>query len=61
MRWTSKLANWVQSRVAAGLPTDYSVLGGNTTRYCGQQYLPRLDNLGNNQGGDDTHHGLYWK
>ena len=28
MRWTTKLATRVRSRVAAGQPTDYSVLGG---------------------------------
>ena len=27
--WTTKLATRVRSRVAAGLLTDYSVLGGN--------------------------------
>ena len=59
--WTTKLVNWVRSLVAAGLPTGYSVLGGNTTRYCYQHYWPRLDNGGNNQGGNDMHHGLYWK
>ena len=25
--WITKLATWVRSRVAAGLPTGYSVLG----------------------------------
>ena len=45
------------SRGGGGLPTDYSVLGGNLTRYCCQQYRPRLDNLGVN----GTHCGLCWK
>ena len=27
VRWTTKLAIWVRSRVAAGLPTGYSGLG----------------------------------
>ena len=34
--------------VAAEILTDYSVLGGNLTRYCYQQYRPRLDNQGGN-------------
>ena len=38
VRWTTKLATRVRSRVAAGLPTGYSVLGGNLTGYCCQQY-----------------------
>ena len=42
--WTKKLATRVRSQVAAGLSTDYSVLGGNLTGYCYQQYWPRLDN-----------------
>ena len=29
--WTMKLATWVRIRVAAGLPTGYSVLGGILT------------------------------
>ena len=37
--------------------TGYSVLGGNLTRYCCQQYRPRLDN----RGGNGTHRGLCWK
>ena len=57
VRWTTKLATGVRSRVAAGLPTGYSVLGGNLTGYCCQQYRPRLDN----GGGNDTHRGLCWK
>ena len=57
VRWTTKLATRVRSRVAAGLPTGYSVLGGNLTGYCCQQYRPRLDN----RGGNDTHRGLCWK
>ena len=56
MRWTTKLAIRVRSRVAAGLPTGYSVLGGNLTGYCCQQYRPRLDN----RGGNDMHSGLCW-
>ena len=28
VRWTTKLATRDRSRVAEGLPTDYSVLGG---------------------------------
>ena len=55
--WTTKLATRVRSRVAAGLATGYSVLGGNLTRYCCQQYQPRLDN----RGGNDMHRGLCWK
>ena len=54
VRWTTKLATRVRSRVAAGLPTDYSVLGGNRTGYCYEQYGPRRDN----RGGNDTHCGL---
>ena len=50
VRWTTKLATRVRSRVALGLPTGYSVLGGNLTGYCCQQYRPRLDN----RGGDDS-------
>ena len=57
MRWTTKLAIRVRSRVAAGLPTGYSGLGGNLTGYCCQQYRPRLDN----RGGNGTHRGLCWK
>ena len=57
VRWTTKLATRVRFRVAAGLPTGYSVLGGNLTGYCCQQYRPRLDN----RGGNDTHRGLCWK
>ena len=44
-------------RVLAGLPTGYSVLGGNLAGFCYQQYRPRLDNW----GGNDTHRGLCWK
>ena len=44
------MAEWV----AARLPTGYSVLGYNLTRYCYQQYQPRLDKRGVN----DMHHGL---
>ena len=29
VRRTTELGTWVRSRVVAGLPTDYSVLGGN--------------------------------
>ena len=43
--------------VPARLPTGYSVLGGNLTGYCCQQYRPSLDN----RGGNDTHGGLCWK
>ena len=57
VRWTTKLATRVPSRVAAGLPTGYSVLGGNLTGYCRQQYRARLDNW----EGNDTHRGLCWK
>ena len=57
MRWTTKLAIRVRSRVVAGLPTGYSGLGGNLTGYCFQQYRSRLDN----RGGDGTHRGLCWK
>ena len=57
MRWTTKLAIRVRSRVAAGLPTGYSRLCGNLTGYCCQQYRPRLDN----RGGNGTHHGLCCK
>ena len=42
VRGTTKLATRVRSRVAAGLPTGYSVLGGY------QQYRPSLDNRGGN-------------
>ena len=55
--WTTKLANPVRSRVAAGPLTGYSVMGGNLTRFCYPQYRPRLDN----RGGNDTHRGLCWK
>ena len=34
--------------VAAELSTGYSVLGDNLTRYCYQQYGPRMDNRGGN-------------
>ena len=57
VRLTTKLVTRVRSRVAAGLPTGYSVLGGNLFGYCCQQYRPRLDNL----GGNDTQRGLCWK
>ena len=57
VRWTTKLAIRVRSRVAAGLPTGYSGQGGNLTGYCCQQYRPRLDN----RGGNGTHRGLCWK
>ena len=57
VRWTTKLAIRVRSRVVAGLPTGYSGLGGNLTGYCCQQYRPRLDN----RGGIGTHRGLCWK
>ena len=57
VRLTTKLANRVRSRVAAGLLTGYSVLGGSLTGYCYQQYRPRLDN----RGGNDTPRGLCWK
>ena len=48
VHWTRKLATWVHSPVAARLPTGYSVLSGNLTGYCYQQYQPRLDNRGDN-------------
>ena len=57
VRWTTKLVTRVRSLVAAGLPTGYSALGGNLTRYCYQRYRPRL----NNRGGNDMHRGLCWK
>ena len=57
VRWTTKLATRVRSRLAAGLPTCYSVLGGNLTGNCCQQYWPSLDN----RGGNDTHGRLCWK
>ena len=57
LRWTTKLEIRVRSRVAAGLPTGYLLLGGNLTEDCCQQYRPRLDN----RGGNDTHRGLCWK
>ena len=57
VRWTTKLATPVRSRVAAGLSTGYSVLGGNLTGYCFQQYRQRL----HNREGNDTHCGLCWK
>ena len=41
VRWTMKLATQVRSRVVVGLPTGYSVLGGNLTEYCYQQYQPQ--------------------
>ena len=56
-RWTTKLATRVRSLAAAGLPTGYSVLDGNLTGYCYQQYRPRLDN----RGGNNTHRGLCLK
>ena len=43
VRWIKKLATRVRSRVAAGLPTGYSVLGGYLTGYCYLQYRPRRD------------------
>ena len=43
-RWNTELANRIRSRVAAGLLTGYSVLSGNLSGYCHQQYRPRLDN-----------------
>ena len=39
----------VRFPVAAGLLTNYSVLGGHLTGYCFQQYWPRLDNRGGNR------------
>ena len=57
VRWTTKLAIRVRFRLAAGLPTGYSGLGGNLTGYCCQRYRPRLDN----RGGNGTHRGLCWK
>ena len=53
MHWTTKLTTQVRTRVATGLLTGYSVLGGNLTGYCYQQYRPRLDN----RGGNDMHLG----
>ena len=55
--WTTKLATRVRSTVAKGLSNDYSVLGGDLTWYCFQQYQPRLDNL----VGIETYHGLCWR
>ena len=46
------LRSW-RSRIAEGLPTGYSLLDGNLTGFCYQQYRPRLDN--------GTHRGLCWK
>ena len=40
VRWTTELATRDRTRVAAGLPTGYSVLGGNLTEYCYQKYQP---------------------
>ena len=57
VRWTTKLATRVRSTVATGLSNDFSVLGGNPSGYCYQDYWPRLDNL----GGIETHCGLCWK
>ena len=54
---SEKMATRVRSRVAAGLPTGYSVLGDNLTGYCYQQYQPRQDD----RAGNDTHRGLGWK
>ena len=54
VRCTTKLAIRDRSRVAAGLPTGYSGLGGNLTGNCCQQYRPRLDY----RGGNGTHRGL---
>ena len=34
VRWATKLATRVRSRVAVGLPTGYSVLVVNLTEYC---------------------------
>ena len=57
VRWTTKLATLVQTRVTTGRPTGYSVLGGYLTGCCYQQYRPRLDNRGYNV----TFRGLCWK
>ena len=57
VRWTTKRTTRDRSRVAAELPTGYSMLGGNLTGNCCQQYRPRLDN----RGGNGTHRGLCWK
>ena len=54
VRWTTKLATRFRSRVAAGLPTGYSVLGGNVTGYCigldwiiGEVMTRTVDSAGN--------------
>ena len=57
MRWTTKLATRVRSRVAAGLPTGYSVLGGNLPGtvsssigldwIIGEVMTPTVDSAGN--------------
>ena len=54
VRWTTKLATQVRFPEAADYRLIISVLGGNLTRYCYQQYRPRLDNW----GGNGTHRGL---
>ena len=43
---STKLATRVRAQLAVGLSTGYSVLAGNPTGYCYQQYQPRLDNRG---------------
>ena len=48
VRWTTKPATRVRFPVAVRLSTDYSMLGGNLSGYCFQQYRPRLDNQGGN-------------
>ena len=61
VRWTIYEAGDPGLSPGSGGRKDYrliiSVLGGNLTWYCYQQYRPRLDN----QGGNVTHRGLFWK
>ena len=46
VRLTTKLATRVRFPLQAELSTDDSVLGGNLSGYCYQQYQPRLINQG---------------
>ena len=43
---TTELGSRVQSRVVAGLPTGFSLLGGNLTGYRYQQYRLETGQLG---------------
>ena len=52
VRWTTKLATRVRSRVAAGLPTGYSVLGTVASSIgldwiIGEVMTPTVDSAGN--------------